>query len=281
MSRIGGMAARISRAAHGVWCALLMSPNTRGINLSRAIAYKTRLGSVIWIWHVPMTATSTARGSARPQNPGTSSCPEKARTSVPGVQRCAAWLETPSKTQIRNVYQTVRKRRPHDHRAARVDLAVRRLLTEYGGRLPAEVEEPAGNGGLRETGEATDAVTEAGEGEVVEGRQRRATTVADSWRRARITKEIIALYSMKTKIHCSRTVGRIPRMAKYTRPAMIAVATSHVTGSENVSPVGATTKRKYAPARVILPTLANVDTATFNNPVPTPMDGVTASPTQT
>ena len=31
----------------------------------------------------------------------------------------------------------------------------------------------------------------------------------------------------------------------------------------------------------MLPTLANVDTATLSSPVPTPMEGVTASPTQT
>ena len=65
-----------------------------------------------------------------------------------------------------------------------------------------------------------------------------------SWRMARITKEIIALYSTKTKNHCSRTVGLIPRIDMYARPAMIAVATSQVTGLENLSPVGATTKRK-------------------------------------
>ena len=103
----------------------------------------------------------------------------------------------------------------------------------------------------------------------------------DSWSRARITNEIIALYSMKTKIHCNRTLGRIPRIDRYTRAAMIAVATSHVIGSENVSPVGATTNRKYAPASVMLPTLAKVETATLRSPVPTPIDGVTASPTHT
>ena len=60
---------------------------------------------------------------------------------------------------------------------------------------------------------------------------------------------------------------------------MMAVATSQVTGLENVSPVGATTNKKYAPASVMLPTLAKVDTATLSSPVPTPIDGVTASPT--
>ena len=87
------------------------------------------------------------------------------------------------------------------------------------------------------------------------------------------------MYSMKTNTHCRRTDGLMPRMARYTRTPMMAVATNQVVKSLNVCPVGATTNRKYAPAKVMLPTLAKVDTATLSRPVPTPMEGVTASPT--
>ena len=46
-------------------------------------------------------------------------------------------------------------------------------------------------------------------------------------------------------------------------------------------PVGNSTNSRYAPASVMLPTLANVDTKTLRKPVPTPTLGETASLTQT
>jgi hypothetical protein len=102
----------------------------------------------------------------------------------------------------------------------------------------------------------------------------------DSWISARTTNEIIAEYSTTIKAVCSHTDGRMPRIERYTRTPMMAVATSQVTGLENVC-VGNSTNSRYAPARVMLPTLANVDTATLRNPVPAPTDGEIASPTQT
>jgi hypothetical protein len=61
---------------------------------------------------------------------------------------------------------------------------------------------------------------------------------------------------------------------------MIAAATSQVTGLEKVSE-GKRTNRRYAPASVMLPTLAKVDTKIFKNPVPAPTLGEIASLTQT
>jgi hypothetical protein len=67
---------------------------------------------------------------------------------------------------------------------------------------------------------------------------------------------------------------------KYASTPMMAVATTQVTGFENVC-VGNSANSRYAPARVMLPTLANVETATLRNPVPAPTDGEIASPSQT
>ena len=47
----------------------------RGMTRSLARAYRILLGSIIWIWQVPITAMSTASGSARPRKPGTSNWP--------------------------------------------------------------------------------------------------------------------------------------------------------------------------------------------------------------
>jgi hypothetical protein len=47
ISSTGGIAARISSPAHGVWCARPTKPKTRGMTLSLARACSTLLGSII------------------------------------------------------------------------------------------------------------------------------------------------------------------------------------------------------------------------------------------
>lgn len=64
---------------------------------------------------------------------------------------------------------------------------------------------------------------------------------------------------MTMKAVCTHTDGRMPRIERYTSTPMMAAATTQVTGFENVC-VGNSTNSRYAPARVMLPTLANVET---------------------
>ena len=73
---------------------------------------------------VPITAMSTASGSARPRKPGTSSGPAYASTSVLSDSTLAV-LDTPWKTTMRNVYQRVRNAVPRS--IARPGLMCRRV----------------------------------------------------------------------------------------------------------------------------------------------------------